>query len=334
VVVRDRFSARRFWDDVVETECTLFQYIGELCRYLLGAPENPRERAHKLRIATGNGLRADVWTPFQERFSIPQILEFYAATENTISLYNVEGKVGAVGRVPSILAHRSPAALIRLDEGGEPLRGSDGLCVKAQVGEAGELVGRLDLGKATATFEGYTGEAENRRKVLRDVFSPGDAWLRSGDLMRTDAQGFFFFVDRLGDTFRWKGENVATAEVEAVIAQVPGVSEALVYGVAVPGAEGRAGMAALRVEPGFDLSVLREHLAANLPRYARPLFIRYVEEFERTETFKPKKRALVDEAFDPARVADALFYDDSGANAYRALDESAVGLIGSGAIPL
>ena len=334
VIIRQRFSATRFWDDVADTECTLFQYIGELCRYLLRAPEAPRERSHRLRIATGNGLRADVWTPFQERFAIPRILEFYAATENTVSLYNVEGRVGAVGRVPPVLAHRSPAALIRVDEAGEPLRGPDGLCIRAPVGETGELVGRLDPAKATQTFEGYTGDAESRRKVLRDVSAPGDAWLRSGDLMHTDAQGFFFFADRLGDTFRWKGENVATTEVEAAVAAVPGVIEALVYGVDVPGAEGRAGMAALRVEPDFDLAHLREHLGANLPRYARPLFIRIVDDFERTETFKPKKRPLAEQGFDPARGVADVFYDDPDQQAYVPLDDVLAVRIRTGTIRL
>lgn len=333
VVIRERFSASRFWDDIVEQDCTLFQYIGELCRYLLQAPSRPAETAHRLRIATGNGLRADVWTPFQERFRIPQILEYYAATENTVSLYNVEGRVGAVGRTPPLLAHRSPAALVAIDEEtGEPLRGADGLCLRAAIGEPGELLGRLEAERASQTFEGYTSADDSRRKILRDVFEPGDAWLRSGDLMRTDAQGFFYFADRLGDTFRWKGENVSTTEVEAALAAIPGIVEAVVYGVAVPGTEGRAGMAAILPAPDFDLAAMRHALAAALPRYARPLFVRLVAEFERTETFKLKKRPLAADGFDPDRIGDPLFYDD--ASAYVPLDRNTHARIAAGGLAL
>jgi fatty-acyl-CoA synthase len=323
VVVRERFSASQFWSDVATHECTLFQYIGELCRYLLQSPPSPLDTAHRLRLAVGNGLRADVWERFQERFQVPRILEFYAATESTVSLYNVEGKVGAVGRVPPFMAHRSPAAIVKFDvERGEPLRGSDGLCQRAARNEVGELIGRLSEKHARAEhrFEGYTSEAESERKVLRDVFEAGDAWLRTGDLMRMDEAGFFYFVDRVGDTFRWKGENVATTEVARVVGGALGVAEAVVYGVAVPGTEGRAGMAALRVEPGFELAQFRAHLAERLPAYARPVFLRLPASFEITETFKQKRQALVDEGFDPARVADPLFFDDAARGTYVPLD--------------
>ncbi|RVU14727.1 long-chain-acyl-CoA synthetase [Methylobacterium oryzihabitans] len=327
-VIREKFSARRFWDDVAETDCTLFQYIGELCRYLLAAPPHPRERAHRLRLAAGNGLRPEIWEAFRDRFAIPRILEFYAATEGTLSLANVEGRVGAVGRVPPFLAHRSPAALVRHDpETGRPARGADGFCERCAPGEAGELIGRLTREVGSQRFEGYTDAAESEHKVLRDVFSPGDAWMRTGDLMRVDRQGFYSFVDRVGDTFRWKGENVATTEVAAALSGAPGVVEAAVYGVAVPGTEGRAGMAALTVAPGFDPAALRAHLAAALPAYARPLFLRLCAGFEITETFKQKKQALVDDGFDPGRVSDPLLFDDAAAGAYRPLDEALYGRI-------
>ncbi|MGY2046987.1 long-chain-acyl-CoA synthetase [Methylobacterium sp. JK268] len=334
-VVRERFSARRFWDDVAAERCTLVQYIGELCRYLLNAPAHPLERAHRLRMATGNGLRPEIWEAFQTRFAIPRILEFYAATEGTLSLCNVEGKVGAVGRVPSFLAHSSPAAIVRHDpETGEPARGPDGHCLRCPPGEAGELIGRLSREVGSQRFEGYTSEAASDAKVLRDVFKPGDAWFRTGDLMRIDRQGFYFFVDRVGDTFRWKGENVATTEVAAALARAPGVREAVVYGVAVPGTEGRAGMAALAVGPGFDLATLRAHLAAELPAYARPLFLRLRGSFEITETFKQKKQALGDEGFDPERVGDPLFFDDAAAGAYVPLDADLHARIVGGAVRL
>lgn len=316
VVIRRRFSASRFWGDVVEQGCTVFQYIGELCRYLLAPPPSPEETGHRLRLACGNGLRGEVWRPFQARFAIPQVLEFYASTEGAFSLYNAEGEPGAIGRVPPFLAHRFPAAIVRFDQALEqPVRGADGLCIACERGEVGEALGRiaaLDTDAANR-FEGYTDSGESARKVLRDVFEPGDAWLRTGDLMRQDGRGFWYFVDRVGDTFRWKGENVATTEVAETIAGCPGVLEACVYGVAVPGAEGRAGMAAIVTDDGFDLAALHAHLAASLPTYARPVFLRCVASLAATETFKLKKQVLVDEGYDPERIQDPIHVDlDAG----------------------
>ncbi|GJE56800.1 long-chain-acyl-CoA synthetase [Methylobacterium thuringiense] len=320
VVIRQKFSASAFWRDVTESGATMFQYIGELCRYLTVAPPDPFERRHALRLCTGNGMRPDVWERFRDRFAIPRILEFYAATEGTVSLYNVEGKLGAVGRVPSFMARRSPALIVRHDvETGLPLRDAAGRCVPAEPDESGELLGRLSS-KAEHSFEGYTSAEETSRKVVRDVLQPGDAWMRTGDLMRRDVQGFFYFVDRIGDTFRWKGENVATNEVAEAIGNCPGVIEASVYGVAVSGAEGRAGMAALVIGPDFELEALHAVLAERLPAYARPLFLRIVPTFAHTETFKQKKGALAAEGFDPSRIRDVLYVclDDR----YRRLDPS------------
>ena len=225
VVLSDKFSAGTFWRDVVRWDCTLFQYIGELCRYLVKAPASEFETRHRLRLACGNGLRGDIWEAFQARFSIPQILEFYAATEGNFSLFNVEGKPGAIGRIPPLLAHRFPAAIVRVDaETNVPPRGADGLCVACGSGEAGEAIGRIGTAdEAGGRFEGYTNAAETEKKILRDVFAKGDAWFRTGDLMMIDEGGFFHFVDRLGDTFRWKGENVATSEVNEAILECPGV---------------------------------------------------------------------------------------------------------------
>ena len=251
VFVRERFSASAFWDEVVRHDCTLFQYIGELCRFLLNSGPHPLERAHRLRLACGNGLRQDVWTAFQDRFAIPRVLEFYAATEGSFSLYNVEGRPGAIGRVPPVLAPRFPAALARLDPTtGALLRDGHGHCRRCAPDEVGEALGRIATApEGPNRFEGYTSKVEGERKVLRDVFEPGDAWFRTGDLMRRDAAGFFYFVDRVGDTFRWKGENVSTSEVADVLAACPGVTAAAVYGVEVPGCEGRAG-SAWRSKPG------------------------------------------------------------------------------------
>ncbi len=322
VVLKEKFSAREFWADVSRWDCTLFQYIGELCRYLLNAPPHPDERSHRLRLACGNGLRAEIWAPFKQRFAIPQILEFYAATEGNFSLYNVEGEPGAIGRIPPFLSHRFPAAIVKFDSAsGAPLRGEDGFCIPCARGEPGEAIGTIASPKGeTAKFEGYTAAAETEKKVLRGVFEPGDAWFRTGDLMRMDARGFYYFVDRVGDTFRWKGENVSTGEVTAAICACPGVVEANVFGVAIPGADGKAGMAALVTDDAFDLAALRRKLVTCLPVYARPVFIRIAAELAATETFKPKKDKLGAEGFDPARVTDALYVDDAAAGAYAPLD--------------
>jgi fatty-acyl-CoA synthase len=302
VVIRERFSVSRFWDDVAETGCTLFQYIGELCRYLLTGPVNPRERAHRLRLAVGNGLAADVWQAFQHRFSIPDILEFYAATESGLSLYNCEGKVGSIGRIPPFLRDRFGVALIRCDtQTGEPVRGPDGLCEACEMNEAGEAISRLGDGRR---FDGYTDAAASDRKLLHDVFAPGDRWFRTGDLMRRDGQGFFYFVDRLGDTFRWKGENVSTTQVAGAVRLCPGVLDAVVYGVAVEGQDGKAGMAAVVVNDDFDLQTLHTRVTTELPAYARPLYIRICQSLDMTSTFKLTKTTLAREG---ACCADAVF---------------------------
>jgi len=329
VIVREKFSARAFWQDVAESGATIFQYIGELCRYLLA--QEGAIPAHRLRLAVGNGLTADVWEAFQRRFAVPRILEFYAATEGNFSLYNVEGKVGAIGRIPPFLAHRFATVLVKFDDASQaPVRGADGFCVPVTRGEVGEAIGRIAGGNAG--FEGYTDAGASDRKILRDVFKRGDAWVRSGDLMRQDAQGFFYFVDRIGDTFRWKGENVSTTEVAAVAACAPGVKGAAVYGVTVPGQSGKCGMAALEVAQDFDAARFHAHCAARLPGYARPVFLRLVDGLSFTDTFKQKKQALAKDGFDPAIVTDALMADTG--DGYRPLDGALYARIRTGRIRL
>ncbi len=322
VVIREKFSARQFWDDVARFDCTLVQYIGELARYLVNAPPHPLEATHRLRLACGNGLRADVWETFRQRFAIPRILEFYAATEGNLSLYNADGKVGAIGKVPSFLAHRFPAAIIRLDaERGEPVRDARGLCVRCAADEPGEAIGRIERENPGARFDGYTDAQASEKKILRDVFKPGDAWFRTGDLMRKDAQGYFYFVDRIGDTFRWKGENVSTTEVAAAVARCPGVLDATVYGVAVPGTDGRAGMAALVIGDGFDIATLYRHLEC-VPDYARPVFLRLRTELETTATFKHQKGELMREGYDPAVTNDLIYLNDTRRQTYVRMDQA------------
>ncbi|QHO72399.1 long-chain-acyl-CoA synthetase [Bradyrhizobium sp. CCBAU 051011] len=319
VAIAEKFSATNFWDDIVSFDCTVFQYIGELCRYLLKAPASGLETGHRLRLAVGNGLRGDIWEAFAGRFAIPRILEFYASTEGNFSLFNVEGKPGAIGRIPSLLAHRFPAAIVKVDaDSGSPVRGADGLCVGCAPGEVGEAVGRIGAAdRGGGPFEGYTDPAETAKKILRDVFAEGDAWFRTGDLMTRDEQGYFHFVDRIGDTFRWKGENVATGEVNDAIRDCPGVLDASTYGVAVPGADGRAGMAALVVDQDFDFWTFAEHLARRLPVYALPIFVRLCRSLEATETFKQNKQRLMREGFDPLIVGDPLFFRDPATGDFR-----------------
>ena len=336
VVIAEKFSASNFWPDIVRHDCTLFQYIGELCRYLLKAPPSEYENRHRLRLVCGNGLRGDIWEDFQSRFAIPRILEFYAATEGNFSLFNVEEQPGAIGRIPPLLAHRFPASLVKLDpDSGVPLRNDAGFCIACARGEAGEAIGRI--GKAEeggGRFEGYTDAGETEKKILRDVFAKGDAWFRTGDLMRLDDKGFFHFVDRIGDTFRWKGENVATSEVNDAVRDFTGVVDATTYGVSIPGADGRAGMSAIVVNEGFDIEALPAHLAQRLPAYARPVFIRISRELDATETFKQKKGDLARDGFDPAAIAEPLFMLEPKSGAYISLDSGAFAQIVDGAIRL
>ncbi len=336
VVVATGFSASRFWDDIARWDCTLAQYIGELCRYLLATPVRALDASHGLRALCGNGLRKDVWEKFQMRFAVPRIVEFYAASEGTFSLYNMEGEPGAIGRVPGFLGHRFPAALVRYDETtGLPWRNEDGRCVRTPRGERGEAIGRISLrGDDAPSFEGYTDRAATDAKILRDVFAEGDAWVRTGDLMRIDDRGFWYFVDRIGDTFRWKGENVATADVAAVLSSCEGVRDAVVYGVEVPGADGRAGMAALSVSQSFDLGALAACVTDRLPAYARPVFVRLANELAVTGTFKHQTKHLQDQGFDPRSVPDRLFLFDMDRQAYVPLDGARFQAVRDGSLRL
>ncbi|MGB8095565.1 MAG: long-chain-acyl-CoA synthetase [Terracidiphilus sp.] len=335
VVIREKFSASQFWRDVVSYDCTMFQYIGEFCRYMLHAEPAPPPLRHRIRLACGNGLAADIWNEFKERFSIPRIFEFYASTEGGVSLFNVEGKAGAIGRIPAYLEHRFPVALAQFDvESGEPIRNKDGFCVRSAPNEVGEAIGRVstDPGQVGSRFEGYTDEGASDKKILRHVFQPNDMWIRTGDLMRKDEKGFYYFVDRIGDTFRWKGENVAASEVSHAICAFPGVRHASVYGVAIPLAQGRAGMAAIVADREIDLHAFRRHLASCLPSYARPLFLRFRNEIDLTGTFKYSKTELVRQGFDPKTTADEIYLDSSEMQRYLRLDEELYERIQSGQV--
>lgn len=337
VVVREKFSATRFWDDIVKLDCTVFQYIGELCRYLVNSEPQPNEARHRIRLCCGNGLRPDVWNRFKTRFDIHQILEFYAATEGNVSLFNLEGKPGSIGRTPRFLAHRFPTKIVRIDiQTGDVLRGADGFCILCRPNEIGEAIGKINNKSENVgnRFEGYNSDAESERKVLRDAIEQGDTWFRTGDLMRQDESGYFYFVDRIGDTFRWKGENVATTELSEVITAMPSVREAVVYGVAIPGHEGRAGMAALVIDPDFDLVMFRKCLAERLPRYARPLFIRISQGIETTATFKQRKLDVEREGYDPTTSSEPIYFDDPQLKRFVRVEETLFNRIQTGQIKL
>ena len=320
VVLRDRFSASAFWDDIRSERCTLFQYIGELCRYLLAQPQVATDQSHRLRMIIGNGLRPDVWSAFVERFAPGRVLEFYAATEGVVTLCNAEGRVGAFGRFPSFVARNAPAELVRLDPvTGEIARDAIGRAIRCGVDEPGEAVGRVDPSRG---FDGYADKAASAAKLAHDLFSPGDVWFRTGDLMRKDAEGFFYFVDRLGDTFRWKGENVATTEVVSAVSSSPGVVAAIVFGVAVEGREGRAGMVVLSTTKDFELARLEAELAARLPTYARPVFLRLASRLSMTETLKHRSADYQADGFNPDVVADPLYWRDPQSGCYARLDRA------------
>jgi len=336
VVIRDKFSASNFWTDIVHWRCTLFQYIGELCRYLLLAERSPYEDEHRIRMCCGNGLRSDIWNDFKNRFRIPHILEFYAATEGNFSLYNVEGKEGSIGRIPPFLAHRFPVALVKFDvQNQEPVRNEQGLCIPCSRNEVGEALGKIagNSSQAAGRFEGYTSSEASELKIVRNVFEPGDAWFRTGDLMRKDDKGYFYFVDRTGDTFRWKGENVAASEVSEAICEFPGIREATVYGVTLPRWDGRACMAAVVTEGGdLDLIGLRSHLIQRLPAYAQPLFLRIRDGLEATATFKYTRARFMRDGYDPAKIRDPIFLNHPEKNAFVRIDDALFGEIQSGRI--
>ncbi len=328
LILRRKFSASSFWRDVNATDATMFVYIGELCRYLVNCPEQEGERGHKLRYAFGNGLRPDVWPEFQSRFAIPQILEFYGSTEGNVSLFNFDGKQGAIGRVPKFLRKQINIRLVAFDiDTDAPVRLANGFCQEARHGEIGEAIGMIG-DDVRHDFSGYADKAASEKKILTDVFARGDRWFRTGDLMRQDSEGYFYFIDRIGDTFRWKAENVSTAEVEQRLADAPGVKEVIAYGVPVPGAEGKAGMVTLVIDGKFLAREFAAYVDEQLPPYARPVFVRIAKTLETTGTFKYRKIDLVAEGFDPSVAAPV--YVKGGKSGYTKLTAAAHEAIGKG----
>ncbi|XP_051741938.1 long-chain fatty acid transport protein 1b [Ctenopharyngodon idella] len=323
VVIRRKFSASRFWDDCVKYNCTVVQYIGEICRYLLAQPVRPSESRHKVRVATGNGLRPNVWEAFTKRFNIKRIGEFYGATECNCSLANMDNKVGACGFNSVILPSVYPIRLLRADEDTmELIRDSRGLCVPCKPGEPGIIVGRINPNDPLRRFDGYANQEATSKKIAYNVFKKGDSAYVSGDLMVMDEFGYVYFRDRGGDTYRWRGENVSTTEVEGVLSSLLNQTDVAVYGVSVPGVEGKAGMAAIAdLTNDFDCKAFLQDVQNALPSYARPVFLRFSPEVDKTDTFKIKKTRLQKEGFDPGQTTDRLYFLNSRLGRYESLTD-------------
>ncbi len=327
LVIRRRFSASRFWDDVRTHGVTVCQYVGEICRYLMNRPPCADDRAHSLRAITGTGMNPEMWIPFQQRFGVPQIYEGWGATECNTSLVNYENLPGAVGRV--IEWARTNLRIVRFDVETETHpRDAQGHMILCKPGEPGEGIAKITRSPKTGggRFEGYTSAEATERKILRNVFEPGDEYWSSGDLLRCEPSGHCYFVDRIGDTFRWKSENVSTQEVADLLGDLPGVEMIVVYGVTVPGAEGRAGMVALIMQPGasFDAEALYALATRRLAPYAVPLFVRVWRSPDFTASYKLRKVDLQREGFDPAQISDPLFVIDHDRRSYVPITPDAV----------
>ncbi|XP_075936005.1 long-chain fatty acid transport protein 6 [Anarhichas minor] len=310
-VLKKKFSASQFWKDCVKHNVTVVQYIGELCRYLFNHPAVPEERTHRVRLAAGSGLRSDVWREFVQRFGRIKIREGYGLTEASIGFLNYTDEVGPIGRASYFNKLAMPFELLRYDpQTYEPVRTNSGRCIRAPIGEAGILVSPLT---AMNQFLGYAGnQVQSEKKLLRAVFKAGDVYFNTGDLLLHDDRGFLYFRDRIGDTFRWKGENVSTTEVSEVLGLLDFIQEANIYGVTIPGYEGRAGMAAivLKQDHKLDGTKLYNHLIKTLPAYAWPWFLRVQTSLDVTETFKQQKVKLVQEGFNPDVAKDLLYFLD------------------------
>jgi fatty-acyl-CoA synthase len=305
--LRESFSASSFLADVRRYNATAMLYIGEMCRYLLATPPSALDRQHRLRVAVGNGLRPEIWARFRDRFGLAKLHEFYSATEAPGMLLNLSGVEGSVGRLP--LDGLGMYRLARFDVDREELvRNAQGFCIPVDADEPGELLikivdFRLLSGLA---YRGYTDPQATSAKVVTEVFTRGDRYFRSGDLLRRDALGFYSFVDRIGDTFRCKGENVSTSEVATVLDQAPGVAEVTVLGIRIPGLDGQFGLAVVVPAGEFDPRALHR-TAQELPSYAQPRFVRLLAELKTTSTHKHQKAQLQREGVDPSAVAEPLF---------------------------
>ena len=317
LIMSRKFSASEFWNDVRRTKATAFGYVGELCRYLLAQPVSVDDKNHDVKMMFGNGLRPNLWKPFKKRFGIKKVMEFYGSSEGNIGFLNLFNHDCTVG------CTSVPYAIVEYDiENDCPVRDAGGFMRKVAKGESGLLLGEIT---DKTPFDGYTDPSKTEEKILRNVFVSGDAWFNSGDLMRDQGFKHVQFVDRLGDTFRWKGENVSTTEVENCISQYESITDVIVYGVEVPETNGRAGMAAVWLRDGesFDAQDFYRYVQSALPAYAVPLFVRVAEgAMETTGTFKYKKTDLKKQAFDIRELSDDVWVCLPRTKAYHKIDKS------------
>uniref|UniRef100_A0A1I8E9Z1 Very long-chain fatty acid transport protein n=1 Tax=Wuchereria bancrofti TaxID=6293 RepID=A0A1I8E9Z1_WUCBA len=327
-VIRKKFSASSFWKDCIKYNCNVSQYIGEICRYLLAQNDVAETKGHKIRLMFGNGLRAEIWPEFVNRFGIQKIGELYGSTEGNSSIVNIDNHVGSCGFIPvhPFVKYLYPVRLLKVDDDtGELIRTKDGFCVACKPGETGEMVGVIMDNVPLLSFEGYLDEKDTGKKIIRNVLRKGDAVFTSGDIIYWDNLGYLYFKDRKGDTYRWKGENVSTAEVEGILQLLKCVADVAVYGVEIPNREGRAGMAAVVIVGDEFLKdaicKITEHIKNSLPSYAIPIFLRFCKDFERTGTYKLKKMSLRKEGYDLSRFNDDIFIWDSSIKCYKIFDK-------------
>ncbi|NXN71612.1 S27A6 protein, partial [Himantopus himantopus] len=334
-VLKKKFSASQFWNDCRKYNVTVFLYIGELCRYLCNQPSKEEDRVHKVRVAVGNGIRPAVWKEFLMRFGPIKIFEFYGSTEGNLSFLNYTNKIGAVGRAGIFSKFLHSFELLKYDVWKQELmKDENGRCKKAPIGKPGLLVARVTQ---DAPFFGYAGNNEaSEKKLLRNVFVKGDVYFNTGDLLVKDEDGFLYFSDRVGDTFRWKGENVATVEVAEIIGMMDFVQEVNVYGVSVKNYEGRTGMAAIVLKPDqpFNGERLYKHVVEFLPSYAQPRFVRIMDVMQITATFKHQKMHLVNEGFNPEIISEPLYFMHEPAHSYIPLTKEIYKNVLSGEIRL
>jgi len=302
LAIRRKLSISNFWKDVTKFNVSAFIYIGEICRYLMNKPPAETDTTHRIQKVVGNGLRPDIWKAFKKRFNIPEVYELYGASDGIVSYTNVFNLDCTVGLC------RSEYAIVKYDVDNEvPYQNAAGLMEKVAIGEAGLLLGQIT--EATP-FPGYVNKAKNQEKILRNVLIKGDQWFNTGDLIRDLGFHHAQFVDRLGDTFRWKGENVSTAELEAILNQFPEVAHSAVYGVALPHTDGKAGMATIHSAVPlavFDFTQFAKAAKKALPSYAVPIFLRFVSDFEKTATHKIKKSVLKKEGITPSTDTDVIY---------------------------
>ncbi|EXB24605.1 AMP-binding enzyme family protein [Acinetobacter baumannii 1437282] len=313
LAVRRKYSTSAFWKDVQKFNASAIGYVGELCRYLIDAPATELDRAHRVTKMIGNGMRPNIWGKFKERFGVEEVLELYASSEGNVGFSNIFNFDNTVGFSPT------PYAIVEFDkEKNELVRDKKGYCKKVKTGEVGLLIGKIT---SRSPFDGYTDPEKNKSVIMKDVFTQGDSYFNTGDLVRDIGFRHAQFVDRLGDTFRWKGENVSTTEVENMVCEYEKIAEAVVYGVEIPNTNGRAGMAAITLVDGAalndaDLSEMVNVFKKCLPSYAIPVFLRVQEKVETTGTFKYQKNKLKEDSFDPSKTSERLLVLLPGASSY------------------